>query len=156
MKALVTTAAFSFLLACSQVADPVSTTAGEAQDPLGNLVAELQDSGAMVEELGSFNPDPLPGAGQMLCVNGQTVRIYLYETEEESRAVAARIDSNDPSNVGNAIVEWRGNPRFWHRGSLLVLYLGDDPSTEDLLTSIIGPLFATGMGRDPGPGAADC
>lgn len=106
--------------------------------------------------LDAFNPDPLPGRGVRLCVGGQEVSVYVYPTPEERAAVAARIDRTDPSNVGTAIIEWRGDPTFWERDRLIVLYLGRDPGTEATLTEVLGAPFASGQGRDPGPGGHDC
>jgi hypothetical protein len=89
-------------------------------------------------------------------VAGQEVSVYAYETEEDRAAVAATIDPQDPSHVGRAIIEWAGNPRFWQRDRIIVLYLGDDPATEARITSVLGEPFARGRGRDPGPAAYTC
>ncbi len=132
-----------------------STTTGvddsSAQDPV-RLVAELEEDGSTVEEVGTFSSEPLGGSGQILCVNAEEVRVYLFGSEELASSVAARIDPNDPSNLGNAMVEWVGTPRFWQRGPMLVLYLGDDQAIENSLSSILGEPFARGVG--PGRGLA--
>lgn len=50
--------------------------------------------------------------GDRTGVGAEEVRVYLFATDEEADAAAARIDPDDPSNVGDAIVEWAGTPRF--------------------------------------------
>lgn len=76
--------------------------------------------------------------------------MYLFEGVQAALTAADQIDPDDPSQVGNAIVAWAGNPRFWHRGPIVVLHLGDDRETEDLLTEVLGAPFARGSG--PGRG----
>lgn len=146
----------------SPVPSPVQSTApagspsGAATDDVAAFAAELQATGVVVTELGIDDPEPLGGRGVRLCVAGQEVRVYLYATEQERAADSSRIDPNDPSNLGTAMVSWVGNPRFWQRGRIIVLYLADDPAVEALITSVLGQPFARGRGRAPGPDANDC
>lgn len=107
-------------------------------------------------DLGAFNPEPLGGRGVSLCVAGQQVSVYVFDTEAEAATVADRIDPADPSNLGTTIIEWAGNPTFWQRGGIIVLYLGSNPAVKAGLTSILGQPFASGQGRDPGPGRQAC
>ncbi|HKX76470.1 MAG TPA: hypothetical protein VJR05_13885 [Acidimicrobiia bacterium] len=107
-------------------------------------------AGGEAEQVETFASAPIGGEGLLLCVGAEEIRVYLFGTEEEAAAAAARIDPDDPSNLGNAIVEWAGTPRFWRRGPMLVLYLGEDPATENLMTEVLGPPFARGEG--PGRG----
>lgn len=123
---------------------------------MAGLASALESAGADVRELGSFNPDPLGGRGVILCVAGQEVRLYVFDTEKEREAVSTRIDPDDPSNLGTVMVSWAGQPKFWQAQRLLVLYLGIDPAVEAGLTSILGQPFARGQGRDPGPGGHAC
>jgi hypothetical protein len=125
-------------------------------DPVSALIDALQAAGASVTELGAFSPDPLPGRGARLCVSGQQVSVYVYETPEEREDVASRIDPTDPSNVGTAIIEWAGKPTFWQQDRFIVLYLGSDPTVTAGLTSVLGEPFAVGQGRDPGPARHAC
>lgn len=50
---------------------------------------------------GFLQPGSVAWRRPELCVNGQKVRIYSYETEEQGRAAAARIDSNDPTPLSS-------------------------------------------------------
>lgn len=109
-----------------------------------------------MRETGAFSTEPLGGQGTGLCVAGQQVRVYVYQTAEDREAVASRIDPTDPSNVGTSIVEWAGNPKFWQAARIVVLYLGSDPAVDSGISTILGPPFARGPGRDPGPDRHAC
>lgn len=138
-------------------ADPTaSIAASPPDDPVTTLVADLEASGAPVTLLGPFNPEPLAGRGVRLCLGGQEVSVYVYSTSGDRAAMAANVDRTDPSNVGTAIIGWRGDPTFWQRDRLIVLYLGRDPAAEATLRSVLGPPFATGQGRDAEPGGHAC
>ena len=125
-------------------------------DPVSAFEAALQGAGAKVRRTGEFNTEPIGGKGLSFCVAGQEVSVYVYPTAEDRAAVAARIDPKDPSNLGTAIVEWAGDPRFWQGDRLIVLYLGSDPAVEGGISSILGQPFARGQGRDPGPNRHSC
>lgn len=114
------------------------------------LVGDLSAAGASVNDGGTFSPDPLSGQGVLLCVGGEPVRVYVFGSPAERSQVASRIKPSDPSNIGTSIVEWMGTPRFWQRDRVLVLYLGQNPATETLLSSLLGEPFAKGRaGRAP-------
>lgn len=132
-------------------AGPPASPAGGA-DAAAGLVAALGEAGAEVGSTGSFVTDPIGGEGIGLCVDGQVVNVYVFPTVEEREAVASRIDPEDPSNLGTAIIDWAGTPRFWQADRVLVLYLGADPAVEAGLTSVLGDPFARGEGRPPLPG----
>lgn len=128
-----------------------------SDDPAAALAAALQAAGSTVKVLGAFNTTPLGGRGVRLClVAGQEVSVYAYETEGHAVAAAAGIDPGDPSKVGNAVVAWAGNPKFWQRDRVIVLYLGNETAVEARITSVLGEPFARGRGRDPGPAAYVC
>lgn len=136
--------------------DPVEQSpAPDATDrDVAALVGALDAAGADVRVTGPFATEPVGGEGVGLCVDGQTVNVYVFPTADDSKAVADRIDPDDPSNLGTSMVSWIGAPRFWRAERLLVLYLGDDPAVESGLTSILGAPFARGEGGalpgDPG------
>ncbi|MCA1735756.1 MAG: hypothetical protein LC739_06510 [Actinobacteria bacterium] len=138
------------VLACGGTGESVTTTIPTAEPD--RLIGELRSAGAEVDQAESFTTEPLGGQGLLLCVEREEVRVYLFGSGADAEQAAARIDPDDPSNLGNAIVEWVGQPRFWQRGPMLVLYLGEDPMVEDLLTQMIGPPFA--RGADAGRGLA--
>jgi len=142
----------SLVIACSGTGE-VTTTGDSGPSTEGDpdrLFAELNGAGVATDQVDTFATDPLGGTGTLVCVGAEEVRVYLFNDEQAATEVATRIDPADPSNLGNAIIEWVGRPRFWQRGPMLVLYLGEDMATEDLLKELLGPPFAQGVG--PGRG----
>lgn len=125
---------------------PGATTGAEG---VAGLIAQLRAGGTTIDERGTFAPDPLPGRGVLLCLGTEPVRVYEFNSTAERAAVASRIQPDDPSRIGTAIVEWSGRPRFWQRDRILVLYLGESAPTEALLNAALGPPFAKGTGRAP-------
>lgn len=115
-----------------------------AGDGIERLRADLERGGANVDELGTFDLDPMPfdARGVRLCVDGQQVDVYVYRTEQERTADAALIDPDDPSHIGPAIVSWQGQPTFWERDRVIVFYQGSDKALARQLTSLLGPPLA--------------
>lgn len=108
---------------------------------------DLEAAGATVTEAGSFDAAPLAPEATNVCVDGEEVKVYVYPSEEERTVATARIDPDDPTNIGTAIVEWAGAPKFWERDRILVLYLGNNDDTTTLIDTVLGPPFARGPGR---------
>lgn len=111
------------------------------------LVEDLTNAGADAALSGSFSGAPLAVEAGVVCIDGKEVRVYSYSSEEERAAVSARIDPNEPSNIGTSIVEWDGWPQFWQRDRILVLYLGNDEATIERLKGLLGEPFAQGQAR---------
>jgi hypothetical protein len=135
--------------ACQGNSTSGSPSPSAGPDGVAGLVARIRAAGAVVTEAEAFSTDPLSGRGVLLCLGDEPVRVYEFASAAERGAVASRIDPDDPSNVGTAIVEWAGRPRFWQGDRILVLYLGESAATEALLASVLGPPFAEGPGRAP-------
>jgi hypothetical protein len=119
------------------------------------LIADLTAAGAAAEQVEIFSGDPLGGTGALICIGSEEVRVYRVESDDDATEAAARIDPDDPSEIGTAIVEWAGNPRCWQRGTILALYLGKDEDTESLLTEVLRSPFRpwdrTGARTQRGP-----
>ncbi|MEO6350081.1 MAG: hypothetical protein ABIP53_05465 [Candidatus Limnocylindrales bacterium] len=127
-------------------AAPGPTETPEAQrHGIQGLVDDLTDSGVDAQIGDSFVGDPLATQQTIVCANGEDVRVFVYGTPEESVAAARTIDPDDPSHVGTSIVSWDGWPKFWQRDRIIVLYLGRDDGTIDVLTQLMGDPFAQGL-----------
>ncbi|MBA2253753.1 MAG: hypothetical protein H0W07_01385 [Chloroflexi bacterium] len=92
----------------------------------------------------TFDGEPLAVQQTIVCADGEDVRVFVYGSEPEAAMAAAMIDPNDPTNIGTAIVEWDGWPKFWQRDRIIVLYLGRDEATIETLTNLMGERFAEG------------
>jgi hypothetical protein len=153
--------------ACDTAGGPTSspTTSGPGASPSASattrtgpegLVEDLKDRGPNARLAGDFDASGIAEAGVTLCVGDEPVQLYVYGTAEEAFARARAIDPRDPSNFGTMIIEWAGNPKFWLRDRMLVLYLGNDQPTIDVLLEALGEPFAVGQGRPPLPGPEVC
>jgi hypothetical protein len=131
---------------------PTATPTSEATPASGieGLIADLTGSGAAATMGSSFMAEPIGGEGRAVCIGPETVQVYEFIDHDAALAASARIDRQDPSNVGTGIVEWNGRPRFWLRDRIIVLYLGRDEPTDATLRDLLGPPFAES--NDPGPG----
>lgn len=120
-------------------------TESGARHGIDGLVADLVDEGADATIGESLDGQPLAIQQTIVCAGSEDVRVFVYGTEQERIAASSRIDPDDPSNVGTAIVEWAGWPKFWQRDRIIVLYLGRDEATINALTNLMGEPFAAGQ-----------
>lgn len=154
----------SSVIACGGAAAPSPTagartpaatrTAGPPVEPtesprhgIEGLIADLKDAGVEATVGETFDGQPMAIQQTIVCADGEDVRVFVYGTEQDRAAFAARIDPDDPSNIGTAIVEWDGWPKFWQRDRIIVLYLGRDQATVGLLTQLMGDPFAEGQNQ---------
>jgi hypothetical protein len=127
---------------------PVAT----APHGIDGLVADLVTAGSDARSGTTFTSEPIGGQGSTVCVGTETVRAYEFIDHEAALAASQTIDRDDPTQVGNGIVDWAGAPRFWLRDRVIVLYLGEDAATDSTLRTLLGPPFAEGQaGRLPLP-----
>jgi hypothetical protein len=159
-----------FLLAACSVGGPTvtepppstvtpSTTPNASASPasdVGALIALLAGARLDAREEAEFDASPLGNRGILVCVGDEPVRVYVYPTADEAAARARTINPRDPSNVGTAIIEWAGQPKFWLHDRLIVLYLGTEQPVIDALLATLGDPFAVGLGRPPLPGPEEC
>jgi hypothetical protein len=135
---------------------PAASGSPAAVDGPERFVADIDAAGEEAREAGEFDASPIAREGLTVCVGEEHVQLYVFATADEAMARARTIDPRDPSNVGTAIVEWAGTPKFWLRDRMLVLYLGTEPETTQLLVKLLGEPFAAGQGRPPLPGPEIC
>lgn len=131
---------------------PTTPPIGETQQPGSTaprptdgpeaLVTDLAAAGLNVRLGPLFAGDPLAAQGVVMCVGSQPVQVYVFGSVAERVALTSKIDKANPSNFGTAIIDWNGRPRMWQRDRLLIVYLGEDAPTEQVLRSALGEPFA--------------
>jgi hypothetical protein len=103
----------------------------------GELVDVLKGTGAIVE-LGEKIQQPFFDAtGQIIKVNGADVQVFEFADEATRKAASDQI-SPVGSSTGTTMITWVDQPNFWAKGQVIVLFVGKDAVTIDLLTTVMG------------------
>lgn len=132
-------AATLLLASCSATATPAPTIS--ATDA---FVAELTAAGLAARSEGPFSTVPIGGTGTLVCAGSEAIQVYEFDSAAAREAAASQINRGDPAVVGNAVVDWIGQPHFWQRDRLIVLSVGGSSSVVATLTSVLGQPFAQG------------
>jgi len=122
---------------------PATTTPTDdltVQDQAG-LVAALQASGATAEIVDTVFQDFFSPEGSLVQVNGVDIQVFEYETTSAMEQEAAQV-APDGGSVGTSMMMWMDAPHFYKTGRIIVLYLGSDEKTLELLGQVIGDQFA--------------
>lgn len=147
---------------------PVATVGIEAYSHGGPLrdhvsfVDHLRGKGYHVEPVADVRQPFLRAEGTVLRVGGRDLnrpielQSYNYDDTDlgEDGLKAAEEDASKIGSDGQPrtmSVLWKGEPHFFRKERVLVLYIGEDKAALDLLTDLLGPQFAGGNN-----GAADC
>ena len=112
------------------------------------VVARLQQ--AMVDrghgvELLSVGPDILEVPRLLMRVDEADLDLYLYDTvadlEQDVRGIGADVSSYGKGGV-HIEISWVSPPHFYRNGTVIVLYVGENPVLLSDLQTILGPPFA--------------
>jgi hypothetical protein len=124
------------LAACS---DP-TPAAAPAEDSFGyqDLVEALESAGADVQPAGELEQDFFPVGAQIIRINAQDVQVFEFDSPGSMKASEATITGNGYI-IGTMSIDWISAPYFFSRDRLIVLYVGTDESTLELLTQVLGP-----------------
>jgi hypothetical protein len=121
--------------------------------PNGNgylwLLGRLQAAGATVALLQHRPNQPVFAGTQPttdvhdISVNGTTIGVFEFANDQAAVAYASHItaggDYLDPAAHRDLIVEYAAPPHFYHQGTIVVLSVGSDGQTMQLLASVLGP-----------------
>jgi len=77
----------------------------------------------------------------MVTLNGEGVQVFEYPDAAQMEAQAVRISPTGAA-VGTSLIHWVAPPHFFKRGSVLVLYVGEDRSVIEALEAALGGQFA--------------
>lgn len=146
---LLVLAALAFVLAACAGPAATPTTPAEGTEAahggeIGGyveLVDVLRQAGASVEPQGAVQQEFFPVGAQVIQVDGQDVQVFEFADPEAQQAAAAQI-SPDGSTIGTTMVTWVEPPHFWAKGRVIVLYVGSDAGTIDLLGQVLGEQIA--------------
>ncbi|MDP2729524.1 MAG: hypothetical protein Q8O55_03460 [Dehalococcoidales bacterium] len=128
-----------------------SSTVMEVMD-YERLVDGLREAGATVEEAGETE---LPGAGtpifsvtsKITSVNEENIWMLEFSDEATAKAEAKFVSPDGFNLSGPGIgvhVDWIAPPHWYNKGRIIVLYVGRNQATIDLLENLLGEQFAGG------------
>jgi hypothetical protein len=69
-------------------------------------------------------------------VKGRGIQVFEY-ADEAAAAAEAELVAPDGGSVGTSMVTWENSPHFYKAGRLIVLYVGDEGATIDLLEPVL-------------------
>jgi hypothetical protein len=122
------------------------TPAAPAAEPAystPDLLADLTSQGVQVETApGRITKPYLSVPGLIVQVNGQPVQVFQYADAAALAADVARLAPNASSINGVPLV-WPASPHFWRKSGLLALAVTNDQALVDLISSVMGPPFAS-------------
>lgn len=126
---------------CGKAAPPVSSTEPPTVEDQASFLAALRASNATAKTGDSLTQDFFSPEGRIITVNGQDVQVFEYESAEAMENDAAKV-ALDGASIGTSMMSWMDAPHFYKAGRILILYVGSDKATLDLLEKVIGPQFA--------------
>ena len=121
------------------------------------LVDALRAAGATVEPAGDVDQPFFGDSAQVIKVNGADVQVFEFTGEAAAQAAAGTISANGYI-ISTTSVDWISQPYFWSKGRVIVLYVGTDAATIELLNGLLGePLTSPQLAPtgEPGSGSAD-
>lgn len=108
---------------------------------VAGLVEALEENGAQVAESNEIEQPFFSVVGQGITVNGHALQVFEY-SDPDVAAQEAETIAPDGSSVGTSMMMWVDDPHFFKHENLIVLYLGSDASTLNLLETLLGPQIA--------------
>jgi hypothetical protein len=107
------------------------------------FLGELREQGVAAEQGDSIEQAFFSVIGTNVNINGEGVQVFEYDSAETMESDAVLVDASG-SPIGTTMVTWMATPHFYKKGRILVLYVGDNAGTLEVLESVLGPQFAGG------------
>lgn len=133
---------------------PVATPTGRDVDSISHggpvvdhvsFVDALRACGVTVDPGEAIRQPFLRAEGIVLQLHGgglsQSVEVQSYAYEDSASAEADAAEIGPDGNPPAMMITWIGTPHFFRAERVIVLYVGGDQSTIDLLTGILGSPF---------------
>ncbi len=140
----------AFVIGCSNQPSSVRDYA--------SLIDNLNKSPATLEPKGDLSQPPFPqsifsGTAKLVELNGENLIVWEYKdavtAETEAKFVSPdgfdfRKPPDSKSEGIGATVDYIAPPHWYKAGKIIVLYVGENQETIDLLETLLGQQFAGG------------
>lgn len=136
---------FAILAAsCSSASTPDQNGSGEKNGPgadVYDLFAEIESSGATVENAEALSQPFLSVEGQIVKINGVEIQVFEF-TDAVAALAESEMFSSDGSSTSTTMITWIDVPHLYLKERFMVIYVGSDSATIETLNEILGPQFA--------------
>jgi hypothetical protein len=125
----------------------IAPSAPSAATPAASPGAESLDAQGLIDTLRAKGLRVTPGdkviqpffsiEGRAYKVNDADVQVFEFPDAAGAQASIAKLSPE--GSAPNAVIDWVGPPHFYQIGRVIVLYVGEDRTIIDVLTTILGP-----------------
>ena len=122
-------------------ATPPSSHGGPVRDQ-PSLIDALRASGLTVNPVARVQQPVLSGTGDTVQVNSETIQVYEYSDAKAAQDDASKVQPN--GTVPGVSVTWPGQPHFYRKERIVVVYPGTDQKVLTALEAALGKPFAVG------------
>jgi len=122
-------------------ATPPSSHGGPVRDQ-PSLIDALRASGLTVNPVVKVQQPVLSGTGDTVQVNSETIQVYEYSDAKAAQDDASKVQPN--GTVPGVSVTWPGQPHFYRKERIVVIYPGTDQKVLTALEAALGKPFAVG------------
>ncbi len=120
---------------------PPSSHGGPVRDQ-PSLIDALRASGLSVNPVARLQQPVLSGSGETVQVNRETIQVYEFADGKAAQDEAAKVQPN--GTVPGVTVNWPGQPHFYRKERIVVIYPGNDQAVLTALEAALGKPFAVG------------
>lgn len=132
--------------ACAEIRSTQSTALQHELRPTPvmdytGLINSLLNAGLEVLPAGEVDQPFFAAPGKAVRASDETIQVFQFASAAAAIA-QAKLVSADGDTVGASKPHWIDIPHFYQRGSLIVLYLGDNKKLILALEGVLGRQFA--------------
>lgn len=130
---------------------PISQETSFNQEPADKVIVAMMDyntltgrltaEGVTVETLDELLQPFFTVTGRTLRADGNDLQVFEYPDEAAMNEEADDV-SPDGFSVGTIMISWIDAPHFYKSGRIIVIYIGGEAHTLQVLDGILGPQFA--------------
>lgn len=106
-----------------------------------DFIAALETEGLPIEIGDRISQDFFTPVGQVVRTGDLDLQVFEFPSPTDAAAAGGSI-SADGGSIGTTMVTWVASPHFYQRDNLIVLYIGDDASTLEMLEDLLGAQIA--------------